>query len=145
MRAVAVVVISAVVCALVAMYAVRLWPSELSIRIEPALGSTSASLKTIFQSETRSAIPASGELRVPLISHAMYEVDLPLSSGRHLWTQYLHTDAGDRRRVDMHFSPTSSAESCHVRITANKWFFPKRLVLLDADVRAVDTSEEHPH
>jgi hypothetical protein len=144
MRAAIIVVIGIAISALAAVSAVRLRPPELSVRIDPALASTSAALKTDFQSETSSPIPASGELRVALVSHAMYVVDLPLSSRHHLWTRYVHTDAGDRRRVDIYFSPASTPDSCHVRITANKWFFPGRRVLLDADVRATDTSEEHP-
>ena len=144
MRATVVSLISVGAAALFAVYAVRLWPAELSVRVDPALASASAALKTTFQSETRSPIPVSGELRVPLVSHAAYVVDLPLSSGEHLWTQYIHTDAGDRRRVDVHFSPSATPNSCHVRIMANKWFFPRREVLWEADVRASDTSEEHP-
>jgi hypothetical protein len=144
MRALGVTLIAFVVVLIAGVYAVRLWPSQLFIRIDPAVGSSSAALQTSFHSDTRSPIPASGELRVPLTSHAMYTVDLPLASGQHLWTRYVHTDSGDRRRVDMYFSRGSAPDSCHVRITANKWFFPNQLVLLDADVRAADTSEEHP-
>jgi hypothetical protein len=146
MKRVAVVLLILGACGvfvLLAASAVRLWPAELTVRVDPSL-SQSAILITDFGSVTRSPIPASGAIRVPVVSHAMYRVDLPLSDGEHLWAQYVHTDSGVRRRVDMHFSPSASPGSCHVRVAANRWFFSQRLVLLDADVWAKETTEEHP-
>jgi hypothetical protein len=129
---------------LLAPYAVRLWPSELSIRLDPALGGQSVSVRSSNFAGTRRFAPDAGAIRVPSISHGTYDVDFQLTSGPHVWTQYLHTDAGFRRRVDFYISPGTSPGYFHLQITANRWFLPRRLIIFDGDVQAAETSEENP-
>jgi hypothetical protein len=142
-RALAGIVVCIVVL-LIAPYAVQLWPSELTIRLDPALGAQSVFVKSSNFSGSRRFAPDAGAIRLPSISHGSYAVDVQLSGDQHFWMQYLHTDAGARRWVDFHFSPGPSPDNLHLRITVNRWLLPRRLVIFDGDVRVAETSAENP-
>jgi hypothetical protein len=123
---------------------VRLQPSRLDIHLAASLQWRSALLTSSNFRGPRRFTPGSGDIRVDQIEHGSYTLDIELPDERHAWIGYVHTDAGVRRRVEMDVSPAARRDSVHIRVTANKWFFPRRDLVFDEDVDIAGTTEQHP-
>jgi hypothetical protein len=57
------------------------------------------------------------EIVISPVVHGVYRVGIQLSDGRSIWCEFLHTDVGVRRRVDLII--TSSPAGFHFRESAN--------------------------
>ena len=116
----------------VAVVAVQLWPSGLSVRFDPALAWQSVTVQA--ESYNLPApihfTPTGEPIFVGPINHGYYTVGVQLADGRTVWTTFLHLDAGDRRRVDLFAAPSSRGGYVHLRLTASEWLLPRRLIFL---------------
>ncbi len=124
-------------------YLPRLWPSALSVRLDPSLAWKSISIASNNFRGEQHFMPTT-PVRVSPISYGAYITEILFSDGLSAWIEIYHTDAGDRRWVDLSISPSSRPGHLHLHVTANRWLFPKRLLLFDGEVRLADTTPKNP-
>ena len=141
---IAVFLVGVVLALLLAPYAVRLWPSALSVRLDPALAWQSVTIESYNLARPQRFTPSAGEVRISPIEHGLYRVGVQFADGQSMWGEFLHVDAGFRRRVDLFLGPSPQAGHVHLRLTASRGFLPRRLVLFDGEVRSSDASSEQP-
>jgi hypothetical protein len=112
-------------------------PSALYVHIDGL-----AWIKVTVQSENLpqpQSFDASREVSVTPISHGVYRIGVQLSDGQLLWTEFFHSDAGVRRRVDVFLAPASNPGWIHFRETANQ-----KDLLFDGETRPSDSTELKP-
>lgn len=116
----------------------RLRPSELYIHID-SIPWSCVTVESDNLSKPQSFDHSAHELRLSPISHGVYRIGVELSDGQFIWSQFLHYDAGVRRRIDIFLTPSQNSGYIHIRETTNR-----RKQLFEGDSRAADTSKEKP-
>lgn len=110
-------------------------PAALFIHVETlpwqtiTIESDNLSSSLSFQSPSRAIVSP--------ISYGIYRIGIQLTNGQAVWSQYYHRDAGNRRRVDLFVTPSSSG--FHFRQTANG-----KEGLFDGEARLEDATKQKP-
>jgi hypothetical protein len=94
---------------------------------------TAASL-SVFGSNS-----ASLEVRVAPVSHGVYRIGVRLADGQSIWSDFLHSNVGERRRVDVFLSPSLRPGYIHFRQTASR-----KTLLFEGDTLRSDATEQKP-
>jgi len=122
----------------VAEFARRSSPAGLDIHIE-SIPWESVTVESSNLPQARHFASDAHELLVSPIGHGEYRIAIRLLDGRTVWSVYLHTDAGFRRRVDLFVAPSTRAGYIRFRQTVNR-----TEELFSGEIRPEDTTQEKP-
>jgi hypothetical protein len=135
--AIAVIVLCIVIGMLAAGYLPRLKPSKLCIHVSGAQWT-----RVLVESSNlneRKAFHPTGTLTLSPIEHGVYRVSVQYQSAETIWTEFFHTDAGVRRRIDLFFEGDPNIGPIRIRETANG-----NDVLFEGQATPKETSAERP-
>ena len=79
------------------------------------------------------------EVRVSPVSHGVYRICVYLVDGQSVWSEFFHSDARNRWRVDVFLAPSTNPGCIHFRETANQ-----KELLFESDARPSDSTEQNP-
>ena len=132
-----VLLIFIVIGALLAGYLPRLKPSTLCVHVSGAqwtrvfIQSTNFAENKVFQPPDALALSP--------IAHGVYKVAVQYVTGETIWTEFFHTDARVRRRIDLFFEGNPEVGLIKIRETANG-----NDVLFEGVATPGETSAERP-
>ena len=131
------------VLCVVALFAPRLFPSTLRVRIDSALP-----WKSVAVASPNLAMPRYFDFDAPVdvrpLQHGLYTVRILFFEGRIASFEFVHTDAGDCRWLDLDVSRSAIPDAVRIRAASNKWFLPRQVPLFDGDVHLTDSNQTTP-